>query len=140
MKNKTEKYSSALLSGILEEISPEEQEKTDKRMLLAARIDDAIKARNLSKKQLALAMGKQPSEITKWLSGTHNFTIDTLFDLERILKTNLVQTKENRQVNVINYQASVQVVVKPGMVFDPELNISRFVKYSVSAETKQPSC
>jgi len=94
MKNKAEKYGSDLLSRILSEISPAEQGKTDKRMLLAARIDDARKARNLSKKQLAQAMGKQPSEITKWLSGTHNFTIDTLFDLERVLKTTLIQVKE----------------------------------------------
>lgn len=30
-------------------------------------------------------MGKRPSEITKWLSGTYNFNTDTLFDIEDVL-------------------------------------------------------
>ncbi|MDE7393547.1 MAG: helix-turn-helix domain-containing protein [Muribaculaceae bacterium] len=34
--------------------------------------------RGLSKKQFADALGRRPSEITKWLSGQHNFTIATL--------------------------------------------------------------
>ncbi len=36
-------------------------------------------------------MGKtNPSEITRWLSGTHNFTTDTLIDLQRVLDINLL--------------------------------------------------
>lgn len=31
-----------------------------------------------NKKQFAEALGKRPSEVTKWLSGEHNFTIATL--------------------------------------------------------------
>ena len=93
MKNKAEKYSSKLLANVLDEISPAEQEKIEKRMLLAAKIDDTRIARGLSRKQLAHALEKQPSEITKWLSGTHNFTSDTLFDLERVLKTTFIRVK-----------------------------------------------
>ena len=37
--------------------------------------------RGLTKKQLAEAMGRRPSEITKWLSGQHNFTVATLSKL-----------------------------------------------------------
>lgn len=37
-----------------------------------------MQERGLSKKQLADAIGKRPSEITRWLSGEHNFTISTL--------------------------------------------------------------
>lgn len=31
-----------------------------------------------SKKQFAEKLGRRPSEVTKWLSGEHNFTIATL--------------------------------------------------------------
>lgn len=31
-----------------------------------------------SKRQFAEALGKRPNEITRWLSGEHNFTISTL--------------------------------------------------------------
>ena len=42
------------------------------------RIDALMRQRGLSKKQFADALGRRPSEITKWLSGQHNFTIATL--------------------------------------------------------------
>ena len=32
----------------------------------------------LNKRQFAEALGKRPNEITRWLSGEHNFTISTL--------------------------------------------------------------
>lgn len=32
----------------------------------------------LSKKQFADKIGKRPSEVTRWLSGEHNFTIATI--------------------------------------------------------------
>jgi transcriptional regulator with XRE-family HTH domain len=140
MKNKAEKYSSELLANILDEISPAEQEKIDKRMLLAAKIDDARIARGLSRKELAHALGKQPSEITKWLSGTHNFTSDTLFDLERVLKTTFIQVNEEKSVNVINYHASVLVIVKPDTSCNIESTILPFAKYSTSVKTNQVSC
>lgn len=37
-----------------------------------------MKERGLSKKQFAEALGKRPCEVTKWLSGQHNFTLATL--------------------------------------------------------------
>ena len=52
-------------------------------MLIAARIDDALKAKNWTQKQLAEAMNKRPSEVTKWLSGTHNFTLETIAFIEK---------------------------------------------------------
>lgn len=37
-----------------------------------------MQEKGLSKKQFADALGKRPCEVTKWLSGQHNFTISTL--------------------------------------------------------------
>ncbi len=37
-----------------------------------------MQERGLNKKQFAEALGKRPNEITRWLSGEHNFTISTL--------------------------------------------------------------
>ena len=45
---------------------------------IANRIDALIKKKGLTKKEFADSIGKRPSEVTKWLSGQHNFTIRTL--------------------------------------------------------------
>lgn len=66
-----------LLDNLLAEITPEQQAGTDCKMRIACIIDDAMKAKGLGKKQFADKIGRKPSEITKWLSGTHSFTIET---------------------------------------------------------------
>ena len=48
---------------------------------LVVRIHQLLKEKNLSQKELAEKMGKQPSEISKWLSGAHNFTLRSLAKL-----------------------------------------------------------
>jgi transcriptional regulator with XRE-family HTH domain len=50
-------------------------------MQISARIADFMEIRKWNKTMLAKEIGKNPSEITKWLSGTHNFTIDVLSDI-----------------------------------------------------------
>lgn len=45
---------------------------------ISNKIDALMKERGLSKKQFADQIGKRPSEITRWLSGQHNFTLSTL--------------------------------------------------------------
>jgi ribosome-binding protein aMBF1 (putative translation factor) len=74
-----------LLDELLREITPREQARTSHRLVRAARIADALAAKGWNQRQLAEALGRKPSEIKKWLSGTHNFTIDTLSDLEEVL-------------------------------------------------------
>jgi len=88
-KNKND-YSSPLLESLVNKITPEEHARTGARMILSAKIYDAMKEKGWTQTQLAQALGKQVSVISKWLSGTHNFTIDTLIDIERVLKIRLL--------------------------------------------------
>lgn len=87
--SKAENYENNILNDILDEVTPSELLKVEKRMLLACKISDGIKAKGWKKNDFARALKKRPSEITKWLSGTHNFNIDTLFDIETILDISL---------------------------------------------------
>ena len=107
MNKKTpEIYSSSLIDNLLNEINPEELKRTERKMMLAARIDDALKAKGMKKGDLAKALNKQPSEISKWLSGTHNFTAETLWEIGDVLEINLINIKEQRKEPVV-YVASV---------------------------------
>ena len=47
-------------------------------MAVSDRIYELMMSKGLTKAEFARAIGKRPCEITKWLSGQHNFTIKTL--------------------------------------------------------------
>lgn len=52
---------------------------------IADRIDAILKKKGLSQKELAVKMGKRESEISRWLTGRHNFTTNTLADISLAL-------------------------------------------------------
>ncbi|MEZ7955242.1 MAG: helix-turn-helix transcriptional regulator, partial [Bacteroidales bacterium] len=80
----------ATLDIVLERLSSLELAKIETKMEIAARIEDEMIRRGWSKGDLMNAVGKNsPSIITSWLSGTHNFTIDTLVELEHALDISL---------------------------------------------------
>ena len=72
------------LRELLSDISPEERTEARLSFQISNRLDFLMKEKGLSKKQLADAIGKRPSEITRWLSGEHNFTISTLAMLSTV--------------------------------------------------------
>lgn len=70
-----------LLQEIFDEIPREKREETRLSFAISNRIDTLMRQRGLNRKQLAEALGKRPNEITRWLSGEHNFTLATIAKL-----------------------------------------------------------
>lgn len=66
------------LHELIYEIPEELQIRTKLSVLIANKIESLMKEAGYSKKQFADKLGRRPSEVTKWLSGEHNFTIATL--------------------------------------------------------------
>lgn len=82
--------------------SEKEQKKIEKLMRLALKIKKAIKAKRWTKSKFAEEMGiKNLSIVTKWLSGTNNFEIDTLMDIEYLLGISLLN--EHEQISLSSY-------------------------------------
>lgn len=114
--NKSKKYTSNILDNILNLTTEKEAEKVKYRMLLAEKIDKALKAKGMKKKDLAEATGKSRSTITQWLSGTHNFTSDTLYIIGKILNIDLLnyeEKKEKEQVEIIHVSISSDISTEP---------------------------
>jgi transcriptional regulator with XRE-family HTH domain len=78
------RYSSPLLRELKSQIDPKTKERTKVRMKISAWIEDQLKEKGWTKKELAERLEQHPSVVTKWLSGTHNFTSDTLADIQRV--------------------------------------------------------
>ncbi len=100
-------YNSQIISELLAETSADEIKLTEKKMLLAVRIADAVKKKFRHRNDFAVAIGKKPSEITKWLSGTHNFTTETLFEIESVLDIQLI-TLETKPASYVSYYISIK--------------------------------
>lgn len=56
-----------------------------RRETTARQIEAAMERKGLTRSQLAEAMGRNRSEVTKWLGGNHNFTNDLLAELSQVL-------------------------------------------------------
>ena len=54
----------------------------DKYAGIVVRINQLLKEKGFSQKDLAEKLDKRPSEISKWLNGDHNFTLRSIAKLE----------------------------------------------------------
>lgn len=57
---------------------------------LADKIDMILREKNISQKQLAKKMGKTEAEVSRWLGGTHNFTLRTIAKISDALGVKLL--------------------------------------------------
>ncbi len=57
---------------------------------IAERISEILKSKGLTQKDFAKQLNKRESEISKWLTGRHNFTMQTLAKIETALGCKLV--------------------------------------------------
>lgn len=82
-----------LVSSVPKDIKAE----LDLSFAISNRIYQLMNERGLTKKQFADELGKRPSEITKWLSGQHNFTIRTLGQLSVFFGKSLITVSNGRK-------------------------------------------
>jgi transcriptional regulator with XRE-family HTH domain len=61
---------------------------------IVLRINQILKAKGYTQKDLAEKMNKKPSEINKWLKGNHNLTLKTLAKLEAELGEPIIYTSK----------------------------------------------
>lgn len=90
-----------------------------KSFLLARKIEAEMKSSGLTRQSFANLMEVQPSIITRWLSGKHNFTIETLFEIEECLKVKLlaIDAPVRHSMNFQLFISSDQTVFNDMKVF-----------------------
>lgn len=105
--SKARQYDSPILRRIEERIHKELSEQNDRRMGLAVKIAETLRARGLTNQEFAFMMGKKPSEVSRWLSGTHNFTTETLWQMERVLNIQIL-TSSPAEAHVVEEQEELK--------------------------------
>ena len=82
---------SSILENRRRQVNPEIRESVDLSFQIVDRIHEILTEKGLKQKDLAQLLGKKEAEISKWMRGTHNFTIDTLGTIERALQAPILK-------------------------------------------------
>ena len=82
---------SSILENRRKQVNPEIREAVDLSFQIVDRIHEILTEKGLKQKDLAMLLGKKEAEISKWMRGTHNFTIDTLVSIEEALQAPIVE-------------------------------------------------
>lgn len=92
-----------LLDEIRQTMTPEMKRQMDLSVQIANRIYEIMKDKGLSQKDLAHLFGKTETEVSRWLSGTHNMTMATLAKISSALGTDIVRVtkKRNRKTAIL---------------------------------------
>jgi transcriptional regulator with XRE-family HTH domain len=67
---------------------------------IVVRINQLLREKGFTQKQLADQMKKTPSEISKWLGGDHNFTLRSLAKLEAELGAEIIYVPKKDSFHV----------------------------------------
>ena len=68
---------------------------------IANRIYDILEEKGMSQKEFARLMGKTETEVSRWLSGTHNMTLATLCKISIALGENILTVINEREEPVL---------------------------------------
>lgn len=82
------------------------------------------KENNMSQKELAKRLNKKESEVSKWLTGGHNFTIETIAKIEEVFKQKILVVPMFAQDDLgIKYtpSKSVTIIIAPTKIANDDL-------------------
>ena len=108
----TRRKPSASLTRIINNIDEDKLRRTRDRMLVAIRIADSLKVKGITQKKFAEMTGRSESEISEWLSGDRNFTIDTLSDIKKYLGLDLLNISIMRTASVSKEASRIKIAKK----------------------------
>lgn len=82
---------------IQENGKPEITKLVEKNMAIANKIHELLEKRGLKAADLARMLDKKPSEISKWLTGTHTFTTKTVTKIETVLGEDIIHIEPQKE-------------------------------------------
>ena len=86
-----------IMDEIRSTISPEMKMQMEMSVAIANRIYEILEARGMTQKDLARKLGKSETEVSRWLSGTHNLTMATICKISAALDAVVVKVANFEQ-------------------------------------------
>jgi len=79
-----------IMDEIRSTISPEMKLQMEMSVAIANRIYEILESKGMTQKELAQRLGKTETEVSRWLSGTHNMTLSTVCKISAALGKEIV--------------------------------------------------
>ena len=79
-----------IMDEIRKTISPEMKMQMELSVAIANRIYDILEKKGMTQKEFAQLMGKTETEVSRWLSGTHNLTMATICKISAALGEKII--------------------------------------------------
>ena len=79
-----------IMDEIRSTISPEMKLQMEMSVAIANRIYEILESKGMTQKELAQRLGKTETEVSRWLSGTHNMTLSTVCKISTALGEEIV--------------------------------------------------
>ncbi len=80
-------------------------------------LEEAAQKNGMTRKKMADAMGRKPSQVSMWLSGPSNWTLDTISDLLRSIGAEMeyqvVFDDDRRKSNTYHPASSEKIIISP---------------------------
>lgn len=90
-----------LMDEIRQTMTPEMKKQMELSVSIANRIYEILEEKGMSQKDLAHALGKTETEVSRWLSGTHNLTTATIAKISVALGQDIIQVvRPRKKVNL----------------------------------------
>ncbi|MBQ6253212.1 MAG: helix-turn-helix transcriptional regulator [Bacteroidales bacterium] len=93
------KYIDPLFEELLNNVPREKRREAELSYGIARRIHEVLLRKGWTKADLARATGKRASIVSRWMSGTHNFTMQTISEIETALGDDILSIKRYRQMS-----------------------------------------
>ena len=84
-----------IMDEIRSTVSPEMKLQMELSVAIANRIYKILEKKGLTQKDFAQLMGKTETEVSRWLSGTHNLTMATICKISVALGEDIVKVSDN---------------------------------------------
>lgn len=87
---KGQKFFIDALNGIPDDI----EKQVEWSMLVSDKIAGILERRSLTQKDFAKSIGRSEAEVSRWLGGTHNFTLSTLAKISSSLGEDVIRVEK----------------------------------------------
>ena len=111
-----------LMDEIRKSTPADTNKQVDLCVAIANRVFELLQERNMKQRDFAKALGKTETEVSRWLSGTHNLTLATIAKMATVLGDDIITTKQSHRPYKLPNTQNVAMMVAEDMCKNSHTN------------------